>query len=151
MTIIKQVNAAAILKVRQAVLRQGLPIEASIFDKDEDRHTAHFGAFIGNTIIGCASLVRNAHARFTPEFTQIAQLRGMAVLPEHRDGGIGGLLLRAVETKATEDGIEVLWFNARIKAVPFYEKNGYLREGEAYEIEGVGTHYFMFKILSSHE
>jgi GNAT superfamily N-acetyltransferase len=151
MTIIKQVNAAAILKVRQAVLRQGLPIEASIFDKDKDRNTAHFGAFIGDTVIGCASLVRNAHARFSPEFTQIAQLRGMAVLPGHRDSGIGGLLLRAVETKATEDGIEVLWFNARIKAVPFYEKNGYLREGEAYEIEGVGTHYFMFKILSSHE
>ena len=147
MMIIKQVNAAAILTVRQAVLRQGLPIEASIFDKDEDRHTAHFGAFIGDTIIGCASLVRNAHARFNPEFTQIAQLRGMAVLPEHRDGGIGGLLLRAVETKATEDSLEVLWFNARIKAVPFYEKNGYLSEGEAYEIEGVGTHYFMFKVL----
>ena len=151
MTIIKQVNAAAILTVRQAVLRQGLPIEASIFDKDEDRHTAHFGAFIGDTVIGCASLVRNAHARFSPEFTQIAQLRGMAVLPGHRDSGIGGLLLRAVETKATEDGIEVLWFNARIKAVPFYEKNGYIKEGDAYEIEGVGTHYFMFKILSSHE
>lgn len=151
MMIIKQVNAAAILTVRQAVLRQGLPIEASIFDKDEDRHTAHFGAFIGDTVIGCASLVRNAHARFSPEFTQIAQLRGMAVLPEHRDGGIGGLLLRAVETKATEDGLEVLWFNARIKAVPFYEKNGYIKEGDAYEIEGVGTHYFMFKILSSHE
>jgi GNAT superfamily N-acetyltransferase len=151
MMIIKQVNAAAILTVRQAVLRQGLPIEASIFDKDEDRHTAHFGAFIGDTVIGCASLVRNAHARFSPEFTQIAQLRGMAVLPGHRDSGIGGLLLRAVETKATEDGIEVLWFNARIKAVPFYEKNGYIKEGDAYEIEGVGTHYFMFKILSSHE
>lgn len=151
MMIIKQVNAAAILTVRQAVLRQGLPIEASIFDKDEDRHTAHFGAFIGDTVIGCASLVRNAHARFSPEFTQIAQLRGMAVLPGHRDSGIGGLLLRAVEKKATEDGIEVLWFNARIKAVPFYEKNGYIKEGDAYEIEGVGTHYFMFKILSSHE
>ncbi|MEK9750633.1 MAG: GNAT family N-acetyltransferase [Flavobacteriaceae bacterium] len=151
MTIIKQVNAAAILTVRQAVLRQGLPIEASIFDKDEDRHTAHFGAFIGDTVIGCASLVRNTHARFSPEFTQIAQLRGMAVLPGHRDSGIGGLLLRGVETKATEDGIEVLWFNARIKAVPFYEKNGYIKEGDAYEIEGVGTHYFMFKILSSHE
>jgi GNAT superfamily N-acetyltransferase len=151
MTIIKQVNATTILTVRQAVLRQGLPIEASIFDKDEDPHTAHFGAFIGNTVIGCASLVRNTHTRFKPEFTQIAQLRGMAVLPEHRDGGIGGLLLRAVETKGIEESIEVLWFNARIKAVPFYEKNGYIREGEAYEIEGVGTHYFMFKVLSSHE
>ena len=45
MTLIKQVNASAILTVRQAVLRQGLPIEASIFDKDEDQHTAHFGAW----------------------------------------------------------------------------------------------------------
>jgi GNAT superfamily N-acetyltransferase len=151
MTLIKQVNASAILTVRQAVLRQGLPIEASIFDKDEDQHTAHFGAFVEANVIGCASLVRNSHTRFTPEFTQIVQLRGMAVLPEYQSSGIGRLLLRAAETKAKEDGIEVMWFNARIKAVPFYEKNGYIKEGEAYEIEGVGTHYFMFKLLSSHE
>lgn len=79
------------------------------------------------------------------------QLRGMAVLPEYRSKGVGAQLLEAAEKYARSKEINTLWFNARIKAVAFYERNGYLKKGGSYEIEGVGTHYFMLKKLTPHE
>ena len=40
-----------------------------------------------------------------------------------------------------------LWCNARIKAVPFYERNGFAIHGGPFEIAGIGTHYLMHRAL----
>ena len=144
---ISEIKPHELVPIRQAVLRQGLPVEASIFDGDYAELTAHFGAFENNQLIGCASLVANQTTRLEGQTDFMMQLRGMAVLPEYQSKGVGAQLLRAAEKHARSIGTDTLWFNARIRAVAFYERNGYLKKGAPYEIEGVGTHYFMFKKL----
>lgn len=151
MAVIQEIKPHELLAVRQAVLRQGLPLEDSIFDGDYANSSAHFGAYAHGELIGCASLVANYTAKLEEGASPMMQLRGMAVLPEYRSKGVGTQLLKAAEKHACLKKINILWFNARIKAVAFYERNGYLKNGTSYEIEGVGTHYFMFKKLTPHE
>jgi GNAT superfamily N-acetyltransferase len=148
---IQEIKPHELLAIRQAVLRQGLPLEDSIFDGDYADSSAHFGAYAHGELIGCASLVANYTAKLEEDASPMMQLRGMAVLPEYRSKGVGAQLLQAAEKYARSKEINTLWFNARIKAVAFYERNGYLKKGDSYEIEGVGTHYFMLKKLTPYE
>ena len=74
------------------------------------------------------------------------QIRGMAVLEAHQQKGYGALLIERAEKYCFEKDASVIWFNAREKAVPFYEKNGYQTKGNSFEIPEVGTHFIMFKI-----
>ncbi|MFM1807564.1 MAG: hypothetical protein RLZZ242_289 [Bacteroidota bacterium] len=150
MVAIRKIEPQLLLPVRHAVLRPGYPIEACVFDGDYAPHSVHFGAYQEEQLIGCASLVVNYTPKLEVESTAIMQLRGMAVLDPFRNSGVGALLLRAAEDHARTKNIHTIWFNARIKAVSFYERNGYLKQGDPYEIEGVGTHFFMFKTLTQH-
>ena len=97
---ISEIKPHELIPIRQAVLRQGLPVEASIFDGDYAEHTVHFGAFENNQLIGCASLVANQTTRLEGQINFMMQLRGMAVLPEYRSKGVGAQLLRAAEKHA---------------------------------------------------
>ena len=72
----------------------------------------------------------------------------MAVLPEHQKKGFGERLLAHAEKRAREANTEILWFNARLHAIPFYEKFGYDRIGDPFDIGDIGTHYVMYKQLA---
>jgi hypothetical protein len=41
--------------------------------------------------------------------------------------------------------VELLWFNARETAVPFYEKLGCTKKGASFEIPEIGLHFLMYK------
>jgi GNAT superfamily N-acetyltransferase len=61
-------------------------------------------------------------------------LRGTAILPEARGGGIGGLLLAAVEDFARRSGSEVLTLSTTPfldRAIRLYERAGFVREQES--------------------
>ena len=75
------------------------------------------------------------------------QLRGMAVLEPHQGRGIGAELLRAAEGIVRDKNAELIWFNARIGAVNFYQKFGYEIVSDEFEISGVGPHVKMLKRL----
>ena len=40
---------------------------------------------------------------------------------------------------------DLIWFNAREKAVGFYERLGYKKNGNPFSIADIGIHYLMFK------
>jgi ribosomal protein S18 acetylase RimI-like enzyme len=42
-------------------------------------------------------------------------------------------------------GTDLLWCNARLGAVSFYESLGFNITGELFNIEGIGPHYYMYK------
>jgi ribosomal protein S18 acetylase RimI-like enzyme len=71
----------------------------------------------------------------------------MAVLADFQKKGIGDQLLQHVIATETENKTELIWFNARENAVPFYEKLDFHIRGTAFEIEGVGTHFLMYRFL----
>ena len=39
----------------------------------------------------------------------------------------------------------LLWCNARIKAVPFYQSVGFQEIGDLFDIKDIGPHYYMYK------
>jgi len=140
---IRQISSHETYPVRHPVLRTGKALEACVFEGDDDVTTVHFGLFEDETLCGVVSVFKNDSTLFFDE-NQL-QLRGMAVLETRRGKGYGEKLLRHAETFASEKRATLLWFNARIVAVPFYEKCGYKKIGDGFNIGDIGMHYVMFK------
>ena len=136
--IIKEIETEETYPIRHQELRQGFPIETCHFDKDDESDTFHLGAFENKELVGVVTLVNSEKGY---------QLRGMAVLSKEQGKGIGSLLIQKAEEKLQQEQISYLWMNARIKAVPFYEKLGYITLGDVFEIQTVGEHIIMEKTL----
>lgn len=141
---IRQISATETLPVRQPVLRAGRPVTDCYFDGDELPKTVHYGIFKENSLVGVATFLENKKDTLSGKQMQ---LRGMAVLDIYQGKGFGKLLLKKGEALARERKMDVLWFNARINAAFFYEKQGYVTNGAPFEIPQIGTHYVMFKTL----
>jgi len=141
---IKEIQASETYWVRQEVLRKGKPIETCYFEGDDAVTTTHFGIELNKKIIGIVSVYQVNSKLFFDEHQ--FQIRGMAVLEAHQQKGYGALLIERAEKYCFDLKASVIWFNAREKAVPFYEKSGYQIIGNSFEIPEVGTHFVMFKL-----
>ena len=67
------------------------------------------------------------------------QLRGMATVPTVRGQGHGAALVRRVEDVVRGWGGWLLWCNARVAAVAFYERLGWEVVGDEFDIPTVGA------------
>jgi GNAT superfamily N-acetyltransferase len=142
---IKTINASETYSVRQPVLRDGKPIETCMFDGDNLQTTFHLGLYITNELVGICSLFKNNHPLIANASQY--QLRGMAILNTYQGLGLGTLILSHGETLLKQQGIPVIWCNARVKATEFYNKMGYKIIGEPFDIKDIGLHYCMYKPL----
>ena len=140
---IKKINYFDTFPVRSSVLRQGKPIETCSFLGDDAVDTTHFGLYIENNIIGVASVFTSKNENF--DIKTHLQLRGMAILKEHQNMGFGKLLIEEIFSFIESSQVELLWFNARESAVPFYEKLGCTKKGDSFEIPEIGSHFLMYK------
>jgi ribosomal protein S18 acetylase RimI-like enzyme len=131
--------------VRHPVLRFEKPIESCHFVGDDLQTTKHFGLFYNNQLSGVISVFEAQNNLF--ENTNQFQIRGMAVLVCFQKKGFGVALLKHCENYILNKKGCVIWFNARETAIGFYEKSGYKIIGDKFEIEGIGTHFVLFKIL----
>ncbi|MFT4781503.1 MAG: ribosomal-protein-alanine N-acetyltransferase [Pseudohongiellaceae bacterium] len=142
---IREVSAKETYTIRHAVLRKGRPIEDCQFRDDALETTIHIGIYIDAQVVGIATFVQNKNKLFSEE--KQYQLRGMAILEIFQGRQLGERLLNYGEQMLEEKHIARLWFNARETAVGFYKKNNYETVGLSFEIDNVGTHYVMTKIL----
>lgn len=141
---IESVEASEILDIRLAVLRKGMRIEDCHFEGDNDSSTCHLVAKDHTKAVGCCSLME----KDWPEYENLSyQLRGMAVIESYQGKGIGAELLKAAEGIVRDKNAKLIWFNARIGAVNFYQKFGYEIVSDEFEISGVGPHVKMLKRL----
>ena len=140
---IKKITAIQTFSVRNPVLRAGKPVESCIFFGDDDESTKHFGFFVDEKIVGVISLFEEKNKLFLTE--KQFQIRGMAVLENFQRKGIGNNLVLHIENHL--DAETLIWFNARIIAIDFYKKLGYQIIGNSFEIDKIGKHFVMFKIL----
>jgi GNAT superfamily N-acetyltransferase len=143
---LKEINYLDTFPVRSPVLRQGKPIETCFFLGDDAVSTTHFGLFTENKLIGVASVFKTNNENFAQK-NQL-QLRGMAILKEYQSSGFGKLLLEEIFNFIKINQTELLWFNARETAVPFYEKLGCIKKGTSFEIPEIGTHFLMYKYFN---
>lgn len=90
--------------------------------------------------------MKDAHA-FFPEAKNPYRLRGMATDNAYRGMGLGSQILQHGEMLLKVMNCDLLWFNAREIAFPFYEKNGFKITGDMFDIPGAGPHKVMYKWL----
>jgi ribosomal protein S18 acetylase RimI-like enzyme len=155
--IVRDASPEEIIDLRHAVLREGLPRHEAVFDGDELPTTRHCGAFPATragdqrtggkgAAVGCATMLLNAW-----EGEPAWQLRGMATAPEFRGRGLGRLMLQHLERRLLDDppraAPRLLWCNARVPAVGFYESLGWRVVSERFEIPTAGPHVKMVRRL----
>ena len=127
-------------KLRNEVLR--LPIGLNLFDEDLslESQQQHFGLFdeSGNLVACAIAVVFSANE---------AKIRQMAVATEHQGKGCGNSIIHSIEAKLVQQGITYLHLHARLTAVRFYEKLGYVRVGQEFVEVGI-PHVKMEKSLN---
>jgi GNAT superfamily N-acetyltransferase len=144
---IKKITAPETLPLRQKVLKPFLSLDECIMPGDELKTTVHWGFFLQNTLVSVATIMFEKHPDFS--FEKSFRLRGMATDLSLAGQGLGSRLLKVAEDDLIKQGIEFLWFNARIKAFPFYERLGFQYHGELFEIDRIGPHKVMYKSYKS--
>lgn len=142
-TIIKEIPYLETFSVRHPVLRAGKPIESCLFDGDDLITTHHFGLYLNEELVGIISLFLTKYLVFKEQ--KQYQIRGMAVLEQYQKSGFGKMLILYSEAFLNTQKVDLIWFNARVEAVGFYEKMGYQKTGKIFEIPDVGEHIVMFK------
>lgn len=142
---VKQIEAKDTYNIRNIVLRAGLPIETCHFEGDNDELTFHLGGFIDDKLASIASFYFKNNDHFIEPYQ--FQLRGMATLPEYQALGLSSALLKTAFPIIKKNHVKLLWCNARTGAVGFYEKVGFEKDSEVFDIEGVGPHILMHKMI----
>lgn len=143
---VKQISALDTHVIRQKILRQGKSLEECIFQHDDDDQTFHLGAFEEGKLVSIASFYYENNQAFADENQY--RLRGMATLAEFQKRGLSSELLRVAFSLISKNFCTLLWCNARMEASGFYQKVGFEKVGETFEIEGIGPHVLMFKRIS---
>ncbi|MBM3258237.1 MAG: GNAT family N-acetyltransferase [Candidatus Sericytochromatia bacterium] len=138
---VRVVDASVVRPLRHAVLRAGLPEEESRYPQDADGLTLHLAAWASDTLVGCCTVVAEAH-RDVPGATR--QLRGMAVAAAWRSRGVGAALLRALDDALTAADVTRVWCNARVVARAFYLRDGWTQIGEEFLLVGL-PHVVMWR------
>jgi len=111
--------------LREEVLRQPLGLSLRNEDLTQERDQLHFGLFDERgSLIGCAIAV------LLPGLA--AKVRQMAVAQERRGQGCGRQIMSGIEAYLAERGCTRVELHARVSAVGFYEKLGYIAEGEPF-------------------
>lgn len=75
------------------------------------------------------------------------RLRAMATDADFRRQHAGDLLITFAIQHLQTLGIDVLWCDARLYAVPFYSSLGFQKFDDVYEVPLIGPHHFMWKEL----
>lgn len=142
---IERVDAETVRPLRQHVLRPGRPAGEAGYAADPE--AAHFAGYDSTgAVIGVATVFPEAYPA-TGESGW--RLRGMAVAEPARGSGCGSSLLATVMAYATAAGGRLLWCNARVGALAFYERYGFTTDTEVFPVPGVGPHRRMRRELSA--
>lgn len=103
------------------------------YDQEEEAH--HYLLLLGGKAL--------ATARWR-ETEKGIKLERFAVLPEFRNRGLGGIILKEVINDVISLG-KIIYLHSQLRAVPFYERHGFVKEGDVFYEAGMG-HYLMRKI-----
>lgn len=115
------------LRLRYEMLRKPLGLSFKEDELEKEKGDVLMGAFEDDRILGCCLLA--------PEGNHILRLRQMAVPNNMQGKGIGRALMIFAENIARDMGYRTLMMHARLTAIGFYEKLGYVKkDGEFMEL-----------------
>ena len=128
--------------LRLKVLRPGCDKTSVIYSCDSDNTCFHVAAKNKKKVIGIATFYKCQHKEIKGVNT--FRLRGMATDTDNQQKGIGKKVLKYAFKELIKKKVDILWCNARLIAVPFYEKIGFKIHGDIFEIKKIGAHYDMY-------
>lgn len=117
-------------------------IENCVIDIDNREDAIHLGTFDGERIVAIGSLFKSDTPKI--QHKEKYRLRAMASDPEYRGRGAGEMLVRKAIEILRSKNMDVLWCDARLTAIGFYEKIGFNVIDEIYEVPIIGPHKFMY-------
>lgn len=125
---------AQLSRVRRRVFieEQGVP-ETLEWDGEDAAAVHVLATDAAGRPIGTGRLLRHA---------PLAHIGRMAVLSDWRGRGVGTALLNTLLSEVARSGLAGVFLNAQTRAVPFYERFGFVREGEEFLDAGF-PHYRM--------
>lgn len=147
---IRRISAGKTIDIRHLTLRAGRPRETAYLADDNEPEAFHLGAFIDGVHAGVASFYHQqndivlAHLAGTDP-AELFRLRQMGTLPEFRGRGCGRALLDTAYPLLRAAGGSVLWCDARVVALRFYQANGFVILGDEYSVPNVGPHFLMWR------
>jgi ElaA protein len=121
-----QWKAAWAVRVKVFVEEQKVPPEMEL--DEYDKTAAHFAAVDVDEVIGTARIVRVGNA---------AKIGRVAVLLHRRGEGVGWKLMLAVMEAARAMGVEEMFLTAQVQVIKFYERLGFVAEGDVFEEAGI--------------
>ena len=141
-----RINASDTYDIRYKMLREGRPKEEVHFENDDDDQTFHLGAFYDNKLVSVASFYFENHPTMKDEYQY--RLRGMATLKDYQGKGYSSALLKMAFPIIKQNLCTLLWCNARTSAMGYYQKVGFEKIGEIFDVPTIGPHILMYKTIT---
>ena len=130
-------------ELRQKILRPNQTQDHCKYHYDSDPSCIHLAYKIQNRTVTVASFYIESHLLLHAGAPY--RLRGMATDTNFQGQGYGEkVILKAFEILETKK-CDLLWCNARLRALPFYSKLGFQVIGDVFELDGIGQHKVMYK------
>lgn len=133
-----ETDLVPIRRIRFAVFVDEQAVPPSLEMDDRDSHCEHFLAFVDGRAVGTARI----------DIGEGGKVGRLAVSAGSRRCGIGRALMEACHEAALAHGLDEVWCNAQVGAVPFYERLGYTATGTPFDEAGI-EHRRMFRPLRS--
>ena len=144
--VVKLIRAEETLDLRCRILRPGQSLDLCRYPEDDLPTSFHLGIFDDGKVICNGTFIQQGHAHF-PTARLPYRLRGMASDKEYQRHGLGKTLLKEALVHLKQKNCDLLWFNARVSAEGFYEKLGYQKIDEIFDIPTIGPHKVMYQWL----
>lgn len=134
---ITQSDLFEIVKIRTVVFVNEQNIDPLLEFDDEDNTCIHYLLTYNNKAVGCARIIKH------DSYWQIGRI---AVLKNKRHLHFGSFILEELEKIAKKENVHKLKLGAQVRAIPFYEKNGYCVCGDEY-LDADIPHRYMEKVI----
>ncbi len=141
-TTAEQLQQAFAVREEVFIVEQQVPAEIELDEYDHVSTTVHLLALdeAGKAV---------GTARFRPYNEEgVCKVERVAVLATTRGTGLGRLMMEEIHRLAREAGFKTAKLNAQLQAKPFYDRLGYIGEGETF-LEADIEHMTMTKKLTA--
>ena len=140
------INKTLTYEIRKTVLWPHIKNNDYTISVDNDPNTFHLGTFLNNKVISIGTFVKENNSKFTEKHQY--RLRAMATHKEYRKRGAGKMLfLKGLDILKSKK-ITLLWCDARLIAIPFYESVNMKSVKGIYHIKYIAPQKTMYIALN---
>ena len=140
---IRKVDAKKVRSLRHSELRKDQDFSTTSYLKDYEKSTFHMACIVDDKTVTCATFYPEKSTKIKSE--NAYRLRGMATDSQFKRKGYASNLMAESFKELKKIDCDMVWCNARLVAVDFYQSVGFKITGDLFDIAEIGPHYYMYK------